>query len=81
MRQLNFSVHPKVRLFISHGGMSGIYETVDAGVPLLGFPLFYDQTRNIEHLVDQKMAISLDLLTVNEDALFNAINNLINNDM
>lgn len=72
-------MHPKVKLFISHGGISGVYETVDAGVPLLGFPLFYDQSRNIEHLVDVGMAKSMDVLNVSEDVLLNAITELINN--
>jgi len=72
-------VHPKIKLFISHGGMSGIYETVDAGVPVLGFPLFFDQSRNIAHLVHNEMAISMDLLKVTKDTILNAILELINN--
>lgn len=55
-------MRPKIKLFISHEDMSGIYEAIDAGVPILGFPIFYDQLRNLEHLVDVGMAISLDLL-------------------
>ncbi|XP_015368702.1 PREDICTED: UDP-glucuronosyltransferase 2C1-like, partial [Diuraphis noxia] len=41
--QRDILMHPKVKLFISHGGISGLYEAVDAGVPVLGFPLFGDQ--------------------------------------
>lgn len=73
-------MHPSVKLFISHGGISGVYEAVDAGVPILGFPLFYDQPRNIGHLVHNGMAMSMDLLSVTEDILLNAIEELINNE-
>lgn len=73
-------MHPKVKLFIGHGGISGVYETVDAGVPVLGFPMFYDQHRNVANLVDAGMAISMELLSVSEDALLNAILKLVNNE-
>lgn len=72
-------MHPKVKLFISHGGISGVYETVDAGVPVLGFPLFYDQHRNIANLVDAGMAISMELLSITKDTFLNSILELINN--
>lgn len=67
-------------MFISHGGISGVYETVDAGVPVLGFPFFYDQPRNIANLVDAGMAISLDLLSVTKDTILNSILELVNNE-
>jgi len=72
-------VHPKVKLFISHGGISGLYEAVDAGVPVLGFPLFGDQYRNIDNLVNAGMAISVDLLSVSEETLLKHVLELINN--
>lgn len=40
--------HPKVKLFITHCGNSGTIEAVSAGVPVLGFPIFFDQPRNSE---------------------------------
>jgi glucuronosyltransferase len=73
-------VHPKIKLFISHGGISGIYEAVDGGVPVLGFPLFFDQPRNIDNLVNAEMAISMDLFTINKEKLLNNIVKLINNE-
>jgi glucuronosyltransferase len=78
--QREILLHPKVKLFISHGGMSGVYETVDSGVPVLGFPVFYDQPRNIEHLVLNGMAISMDLLSVTKEKLSKAISELINDE-
>lgn len=74
-----FTVHPKVKLFISHGGISGVYETVDAGVPVLGFPLISDQWRNIDNLVEAGMAISADLMSVSKEEFFNNVAELINN--
>lgn len=56
-----------------------MYETVDAGVPVLGFPLFYDQPRNMENLIGAGMAISMDLMTVTKEKLLNGITELINN--
>jgi len=73
-------VHPKVKLFISHGGISGVYEAIDASVPVLGLPVFYDQPRNIENLVDAGMAISMDFLSVTKENLINTVNELIINE-
>lgn len=73
-------MHPNVKLFISHGGISGVYEAVDAGVPVLGFPLFYDQPRNVDNLVEAGMGISMDLLTLQKDELLKNILELINNE-
>ncbi|XP_025207086.1 UDP-glucuronosyltransferase 2B37-like [Melanaphis sacchari] len=78
--QREILLHPKVKLFISHGGMSGVYEALDGGVPVLGIPLFYDQPRNIEHLVLAGMAISMDLLSATKEKLTNVISKLINDE-
>lgn len=72
-------MHPNVKLFISHGGISGVYEAVDAGVPVLGFPVFFDQPRNLENLIDAGMAISMNLDSVTEDIFMKAILELVNN--
>jgi len=57
-----------------------MYEAIDASVPVLGLPVFYDQPRNIEHLVDAGMAISMDLLSVTKLNFFDTVNELINNE-
>ncbi|CAI6358089.1 unnamed protein product [Macrosiphum euphorbiae] len=78
--QRDILLHPNVKLFISHGGMSGVYETVDAGVPVLGFPLFYDQPRNIDNLVNAGMAISMDILSVTKDMFLKNVLELVNDE-
>ncbi|XP_025411431.1 UDP-glucuronosyltransferase 2B1-like isoform X2 [Sipha flava] len=69
--------HPNVKVFISHGGLNGVYEAVDGGVPILGIPLFFDQPRNIQNLVDLGMALSLKINEFTEATLYEAINRLI----
>ncbi|VVC25655.1 UDP-glucuronosyl/UDP-glucosyltransferase [Cinara cedri] len=69
--------HPNVKLFISHGGMNGVYEAVDAGVPVLGLPLFYDQPRNVQNLVDIGMALSLNIDKISKTTLLKTVNRLL----
>jgi len=69
-----------MKLFISHGGISGFYEAVDAGVPVLGFPLFSDQHRNIDNLVESGMAISMNINSVTKDQLKKNILELLGNE-
>ncbi|XP_060840456.1 UDP-glucosyltransferase 2-like [Rhopalosiphum padi] len=78
--QRDILLHPNVKLFISHGGISGVYETVDAGVPVLGLPLFGDQHRNVDNLVNVGMAISMDLMSITRDNFLANILELLNNE-
>lgn len=71
--------HPKVKLFISHGGISGIYEAVDAGVPVLGLPVIFDQNRNIDNLMKSGMALSMKLFFLTKETFLKNILELVNN--
>lgn len=73
-------MHPKVKLFVSDGGVDGLYEAIDAGVPVLGFPLLTGQSRNIDSLVNAGMAISMDLLSVSNDTVLKNILDLVNDE-
>jgi len=57
-----------------------VYEAVDAGVPVLGFPVFYDQSRNIDSLVNAGMAICMDWLSFTKETFLNAVLEIVNND-
>lgn len=76
-----FSVHPKVKLFISHGGISSMHEAVDGGVPVLGFPLFFDQPRNMGLLKDSGMSLTMDILKLTRESLTETINELLSNSL
>lgn len=68
-----------MKLFISHGGMSGMYEAIDSGVPILGIPLFFDQPHNIANVVHWGAGLMLDHNTLTKDLLLNAINEITTN--
>lgn len=53
---LKFLGHPKVKLFISHGGLLSSQEAVYCGVPRIGIPLFADQEINIR--TSEKLGIA-----------------------
>ncbi|KAH8383302.1 hypothetical protein KR009_007953 [Drosophila setifemur] len=69
MPQQAILAHPKVRLFISHGGMLSVIEGVHYGKPLLGMPLFFDQFRNFEYLLNEEMALVVNLNTLTGEEL------------
>ncbi|XP_001944591.2 UDP-glucuronosyltransferase 2B15 [Acyrthosiphon pisum] len=78
--QREILLHPNVKLFISHGGISGLYEAIDGSVPILGFPLFADQPKNIDNLVNAGIAISMDILSITKDAFLKNVLELLNNE-
>lgn len=48
---LHVSGHPKLKLFISHGGLFSTLEAIYHGVPVLGMPVFVDQFTNVDRIV------------------------------
>ncbi|XP_048002391.1 UDP-glucosyltransferase 2-like [Leguminivora glycinivorella] len=65
--------HPKIKLFITQGGMQSTDEAIVAGVPLIGMPLRADQFFNAEKYVQHKIGEKLDWNTLTEDELYNTI--------
>ncbi|XP_023937656.2 UDP-glucosyltransferase 2-like [Bicyclus anynana] len=69
--------HPNVKLFITQGGLQSTDEALNAGVPLVAIPFLGDQWFNAEQYVKLNIGIYLDLETITEDKLKNAINSTI----
>ncbi|CAG9792436.1 unnamed protein product [Diatraea saccharalis] len=72
--------HPKVKLFITQGGMQSTDEAIDAGVPLIGIPMLGDQWYNVEHYVHHKIGLQVDIETITEEKLKHAIELILQND-
>ncbi|KAL6443533.1 hypothetical protein ACFW04_001593 [Cataglyphis niger] len=76
MSQIKILKHPKIKAFITHGGLMGTQEAIAYSVPMIGIPLFGDQFTNIDAYVARNIAIKLDFKKMTEkdmDAALNAI--------
>ena len=72
--------HPKARLLINHGGMTSIEEAVYHRVPLIVLPVFGDQTLYADKMhYRDGYGISIEWDNLNEDVLFDAIQEILNN--
>lgn len=69
----HISAHPKVKLFITQGGLQSTEESVHFGVPIVGIPLFGDQPVNIRKLATVEAGVELDFDYLNKDTIFAAV--------
>ncbi|XP_076275158.1 UDP-glycosyltransferase UGT5-like [Rhynchophorus ferrugineus] len=79
--QQDILAHPNIRLFITHGGLLSIIETIYHGVPILAIPVFGDQPANAERAVYSGYALKLDYHgnDFTEKRLNSLIDELLNN--
>ncbi|XP_035806760.1 UDP-glucuronosyltransferase 2C1-like isoform X2 [Amphiprion ocellaris] len=79
MPQNDLLGHPKVKVFVAHGGTNGVQEAIYHGVPVVGLPVFFDQYDNLIRLEDRGGAKILTLSTVDKDNNFlKAIQDVLN---
>ena len=71
--------HPNIKLFISHCGLGGVVEAKYHAVPIVGLPLFGDQPGNAAKIEDEGWAVILDIVTIKETILKDAIKEVLNN--
>ena len=69
--------HKNIRLFITHGGHGGTTEAIYNGVPLVGLPMFGDQEWNMKQAERKGFALSLSILEMTEEDLYEAINRVL----
>ncbi|VVC87286.1 unnamed protein product [Leptidea sinapis] len=70
--------HPNIKLFITQGGLQSLEEAINAGVPLIGIPVYADQWYNVEKIVHRKIGIQLEFPELQEEHLKRAIETLLN---
>ncbi|XP_041527055.1 UDP-glucuronosyltransferase 2B31-like [Microtus oregoni] len=70
--------HPKTRVFITHGGINGIYEALYHGIPVVSIPLFGDQFDNVVHMKTKGAGVRLNFLTMSSTDLLHAVKTVIN---
>uniref|UniRef100_A0A3Q3K1C5 UDP-glucuronosyltransferase n=1 Tax=Monopterus albus TaxID=43700 RepID=A0A3Q3K1C5_MONAL len=77
--QNDLLAHPKAKVFITHGGTHGIFESICNAVPMLMFPLFGDQGDNANRMVSRGVAEKLNTYDATTEEILDAINKLIHN--
>ncbi|XP_064871201.1 UDP-glucuronosyltransferase-like [Oncorhynchus nerka] len=70
--------HPKVKAFITHGGIHGIYEGICNSVPMVMLPLFGDQSDNVHRMAVRGVGEVLTLFDITSEKLVEALNKVIN---
>ncbi|KAL3992740.1 G-protein coupled receptor [Sarotherodon galilaeus] len=70
MPQNDLLGHPKIKLFVAHGGTNGVQEAIYHGVPVVGISFFFDQYDNLLRLKERGGAKILTLTTVDKDNNF-----------
>ncbi|KAL7730660.1 hypothetical protein ACLKA6_003437 [Drosophila palustris] len=75
--QSDILAHPKVKLFITHGGLLSTIESIHHGKPVLGLPFFYDQFLNVERAKRAGFGLGLDHKEMTSSELKSTIERLL----
>lgn len=71
--------HPKVLMFITHGGLLGVSEAVYHGLPIIGIPFFGDQLLNLARARSQGFGLTVEYTNLTETSLAWAIDEMLAN--
>lgn len=71
--------HPKVRVFMGHGGLLGTIEAVHVGVPMIGIPMFGDQSTNMKMVEAAGMAVILQYKDITKDNVLKVLRTTLDN--
>ncbi|XP_062406034.1 UDP-glucuronosyltransferase 2A1-like isoform X2 [Sardina pilchardus] len=77
MPRNDFLGHPKIKLFVAHGGTNGLQEAIYHGVPVVGIPLFFDQYDNLLRLKVRGGATILSVATLDKDIFLQALQEVL----
>ncbi|KAK6049021.1 hypothetical protein COOONC_13474 [Cooperia oncophora] len=74
----NLPADDRISLFITHGGMNSILESMNYGKPMVVLPLFADQQMNAQAVKRRGLGIVLEKHLITKDVLIAAINRGLN---
>ncbi len=79
MPQNDLLGHPNTKLFITHGGANGQYESLYHGVPVISIPLVAEQHYNAKRAEYHGLGLTLNIRQFDPVELVNAINEITTN--
>ncbi|XP_047451333.1 UDP-glucuronosyltransferase 2C1-like [Mugil cephalus] len=71
--------HPKMRVFVTHGGTNGVQEAIHYGVPVVGIPLFFDQPDNLSRVRAKGAAVTVNIAALNRHIFKEALATVLYN--
>lgn len=77
LKQCDVLAHPNLKLFITHGGLMSVQESIDREIPMLIIPITYDQPANAMSLVAQGVAVTLNFDEITENSLKSSIEEIM----
>ncbi|XP_058054052.1 UDP-glycosyltransferase UGT5-like [Anopheles bellator] len=77
MPQNDILAHPKVKLFITHGGLLGSTEALHHGKPMVGVPIYGDQELNLARAERAGYGVKLDYETLSVDTILAAVRKVL----
>ncbi|XP_050096451.1 UDP-glucosyltransferase 2-like [Anopheles aquasalis] len=80
MPQNSLLAHPKLKLFITHSGLLSTQEAIWHGVPVIGFPVFADQFKNINYCESKGVGKRLSIEHLNTQQLIATIREIMTNE-
>lgn len=69
--------HPKIKVFITHGGQLSVQEAIYHGVPMLGMPVMADQLSNIKNVVEKGLGEEINYDELDENDIYDKLLRLI----
>ncbi|KAJ8708425.1 hypothetical protein PYW07_010550 [Mythimna separata] len=72
--------HPKIKLFVTQGGLQSTDEAITAGVPLVGVPMLGDQWYNVEKYEHFRIGVKLELASLSKETFTTAVQKVIGDD-
>ncbi|CAB3397357.1 unnamed protein product [Caenorhabditis bovis] len=76
--QVDLLAHPRLKLFVMHGGINGLIETALRAVPMVVIPIFADQFRNGRMVEKRGIGKVLSKLDINYENFKSTVEHVLN---
>ncbi|XP_012525219.3 UDP-glycosyltransferase UGT5 [Monomorium pharaonis] len=76
--QQSILAHPNIKLFIYQGGLQSTEEALYYGVPLIGFPILWDQVYQVRNIVKLGIGIHLQIDNLSKEIIVAAVHEVTN---
>lgn len=71
--------HPRIKVFITQGGIQSIEEAIYYGIPVIGYPILWDQYYQVRNIVRLGVGIYLQRDTISKENIETIVHEVVNN--